>query len=421
MILQSNVGGAFIAIFVILLVLGGIALLIYFKNMVVVPFNEIHVVSRGNKIITLDGKGRYLYLRFLYGRTIIPKHVLDIEPPLIKLHDQDNLPFGVEISVKVQVTDPQKSAATLTKIDHSTVSKIVEDTVMSAARSIAFERTILDVMKKREEIEQAIYRMVADALSKLGLSAIVFDIKNIRDIEGSDVIATLERVKIAELRKNARISEASNNAQAISVEVEKDKEAKVKVEQMQREKDNARLLREQEAASRQGLVELEKLKMEEAKATTIAKINREKKLVEAQAEADAIEMQAKAASNAVRLKADAEAEAIQLRGEAESVVLKQKGEAMKDGPIAAQIEMMKILSVAQIDSAAKVAEALGQNSKIMYIPIGNGHSVLSDFLPKLDSFLQSGIPAEIIENFRHIGQLKEKEPKSKKNVLPPSD
>ncbi len=50
----------------------------------------------------------------------------------------------------------------------STVSKVVEDTVMSAARSVAMERTILDVMKKREEVELRVYEMVDDALGKLG-------------------------------------------------------------------------------------------------------------------------------------------------------------------------------------------------------------------------------------------------------------
>ena len=132
MLLQSGtdiVTGTIVTIVIVAVIF----LLCFIKSLVVVPFNEIHVVSKGKTVLTYDGKGRYYFIPFLHGRTKIPKHVLDIEPGLIKLLDQDNLPFGVEISVKVQVTDPQKSAATLTRIDHQTVSKVVEDTVMSAA------------------------------------------------------------------------------------------------------------------------------------------------------------------------------------------------------------------------------------------------------------------------------------------------
>lgn len=387
------------AIWVILIVLA-VILIWAFKSLVVVPFNEIHVISKGKSIYTYDGKGRYLYIPFLHGRTKIPKHVLDIEPGLIKLLDQDNLPFGVEISVKVQVTDPQKSAATLTRIDHQTVSKVVEDTVMSAARSIAMERNVLDIMKKREEIENAIYRMVSDALSKLGLSAIIFDIKNIRDIEGTDVISSLEKVKIAELRKNARISEAIHNNQAVSVEVEKAKESNVKSQQMKKEEDDARLIRDKEIAKQQLLVEQERLKIEEQKVSKIANIEREKKMIEAQANAEAIEIQAKASANAVKLQGEAEAEAIRQKGYAEADILLKKAEAMnaltKQGGIAGQIKILEIMSEAQIKSAEKIAEALGQNNKIMYLPMDGQTNVLASFVPKIDAILQSGIGADIM-------------------------
>jgi flotillin len=392
----DSVGGwfAFLIIFFVVL------LVLYFKSMVVVPFNEIHVVSKGKNVYEFDGKGRYAYLPFLYGRTIIPKHVLDIEPGLIKLLDQDNLPFGVEVSVKVQVTDPQKAAATLTRIDHQTVSKVVEDTVMSAARSVAMERNILNIMKKREEIEQAIYRMVADALSKLGLSAIIFDIKNITDIEGSDVIQNLEKVKIAELRKNSRVSEAIHNSEAISVEVEKLKESNVKSQRMKKEEDESRLDREKEVAQKQMLVENEKLKIQEQQTMKLIGLEREKRLAEAKAQADAVEIEAKAQASAIRMRAEAEAESIRQKGFAEADILMKKTEAMasltKQGNIAGQIKILEILTQAQVQSADKIAEALGKNNKIMYMPMDGEKDLLSTFVPKLDSILQSGIGQDLM-------------------------
>ncbi len=406
MFLQENslpVAGILIGLGVVII----IGIIVYLQKLVVVPFNEVHVISQGKKTRTYDGKGRYFFLKVIMGRTIIPKHILDIEPAMIKLHDRDNLPYGVSISVKVQVTDPQQAAASLTRIDHSTVAKVVEDTVMSAARSIAMERTILDVMKKREEVEQAVYDMVADALSKLGLSAVIFDIKDIQDYKGSNVIASLERVKVAELHKEARISEAQQNSLAEVTESEEQKKSKVKQEEMQQQEEAARLIREEEVARRQAAVENERLALAEQKETRMAEIAREKarieaearkeqKLINAQADADAIMARAESEAEAIRIKAQAEAESIQKRGEAEAEVLKKKNAAM-GGDFAGQIELMKLFSVTQVDSAAKIAEALGQNNKIMYLPTGENSNLLSNFLPNMNALMESGLPQEIID------------------------
>ena len=405
-----------------------IAIVVYFKTNVVVPFNEIHVVSKGKTIYEHDGKGRYRYFPFLHGRTIIPKHVLDIEPGLLDLHDCDNLPFGVEISIKVQVTDPQKAAATLTRIDHSTVSKVVEDTVMSAARSLAMERTIISIMKNREEIEKSVYEMVSDALAKLGLSAIIFDIKNIRDIDGRDVIGSLERVKIAELIKKARISEAIQENEAKEVETERKKSTQVKFEKMKLEEEQARLEREREVAINQMLVEQEKLKIEEQKLTRFAEIEqkkakilanakREQQLIEAQGDAEATERRAQADANAIKLAAQAEAESIRVKGIAEVDVLKEKSETLKQGSVAAQLQILEILSQAQVDSAGKIADALGKNNKIMYLPVdSNGGNILTKWLPKMEGLLQSGMLSKFVKQLTNEEPVKVIANKTKKTA-----
>lgn len=405
-----------------------IFLYVYFKTIVVVPFNEIHVVSRGKKISEYDGKGRYRFYSFFHSRTIIPKHVLDIEPGLMDLHDQDNLPFGVEISIKVQVTDPQKAAATLTRIDHNTVSKVVEDTVMSAARSVAMERTIIEIMRDREAVEKAVYNMVAESLAKLGLSAIIFDIKNILDIEDQDVIGSLERVKIAELKRNARISEAIQDNEAREVEVERNKATEVKIQTMKLEEEQARLTKEKQMAIEQMMVETELLKIEEQKMTRLASIekekttilaqaNRDKQMLEAQGAADAVRLAAQAESESVKMRAEAEAESIRMKGLAEAEILKKKSEALKQGSYAGQIKVLEILSQAQVDTAGKIAEALGANNKIIYLPMDGKSNLLSSLIPKLDGVLQSGMLDELVRQLKSkplptVKDLKLESPKS---------
>jgi regulator of protease activity HflC (stomatin/prohibitin superfamily) len=385
---------------------------VYFKSLVVVPFNEVHVISRRQRVTQYDGKGRYTYFKLIHGRTIIPKFVLDIEPPLIKLHDQDKLPFGVEISVKVQVTDPPKAASTLTRIDHATISKVVEDTVMSASRSIAMERTILEIMKEREEIENAIYQMVSDALNKLGLSPIIFDIKNIRDIEGSDVIANLERVKIAELRKDARISEAKQNSEATIIEVEKRKNSLVKAENMKQEEEHARLDREKMVAEENLAVEERRLQIRQQNEERISEIEKRKKLLIAQAEAEAVKLRAQAEADAIRLKLEAEADGIRLKGLAEAEAIQKKAEAMREyNDVSSNLKVIEILANAQIESSTQVAKAIGQNNKIMYLPM-NGDGMFSGIIPKMDALLQSHIVqdglAEVVEGLKGATKGKNK-------------
>jgi len=387
--------------------------IVWLKTICVVPFNEIHVVSRGKRISEYDGKGRYRFYNFFHSRTIIPKHVLDIEPGLMDLHDSENLPFAVEISIKVQVTDPQKAAATLTRIDHNTVSKVVEDTVMSAARSVAMERNIIEIMKDREAVEKAMYNMVAESLAKLGLSAIIFDIKNILDIEDQDVIGSLERVKIAELKRNARISEAIQNNEAREVEVERNKATEVKIQKMMLEEEQARLVKEKEMAIEQMKVETELLKIEEQKMTRLASIEKEKaiilataerdkKMLAAQGAADAIKLAAQAEAESIRLRSAAEAESIRMKGLAEAEILKKKSEALKKGSYAGQIKVLEILAQAQVETAGKIAEALGANNKIMYLPMDGkkGNNLLSSLLPKLDGVLQSGMLDDLVRQLK---------------------
>ena len=178
---------------------------------------------------------------------------------------------------------------------------------------------------------------------------------------------------------------------------------------MKLEEEQARLAREREVSARQMLVEQEKLNIEEQKLTRFAEIEqkkarilaeakREQRLIEAKSEAEATERRAQAEANAIKLAAEAEAESIRVRGIAEVEVLKEKSEALKQGSVAAQLQIIEILSQAQVDSAGKIADALGKNNKIMYLPVdNNGGNILTKWLPKMEGLLQSGMLSKFVK------------------------
>ena len=150
-----------ITLIITLSVIGTIVLIVvgivWVSSVVVVPPNEAHVVVSKTKRRLFDGQGRYHFYRLFNRRIILPKEVIDVDIPDIRLHDMDNLPLVVRISCKVQIKNPSKAAETLGREVHETLRRIVDDTVQSSARTICMQKAILTIMREREQIEEGIY------------------------------------------------------------------------------------------------------------------------------------------------------------------------------------------------------------------------------------------------------------------------
>ncbi|MHA1275548.1 MAG: SPFH domain-containing protein [Candidatus Helarchaeota archaeon] len=276
-----------------------------------------------------------------------------------------NLPFQLEISCKIQVKDPNKAAESLGMIDEMHLKRITEDTVMSSARSICMQMEILTIMREREEVESAIYKLIVDSLMKLGLEPIIFDIKNISDAKESTVIKDFERVKSAELRKEARISESVHLSEAEIMESERHKMSQVKHENDLMEEEKAKIQKEMMIAEKSRELVEKKMAIKEEEIRRAAEIQKEKLRLEAEAEAEAI-----------RLKAEAEADAIKLTAEAEAAGIKEKAKALEEyqkaGESGMKIKSLEILADAMVRSSENVATALKTNSKLIMLGGGNG-------------------------------------------------
>ena len=197
------------------------------------------------------------------------------------------------------------------------------------------------------------------------------------------------------------------------------------------EEEQARLERERDVSTNQMLVEQEKLKIEEQKLTRFAEIEqkkakilaeakKEQRLIEAQAEAEATQKKAEADAKAIKLAAEAEAEGIRVKGLAEVEVLQKKSEALKQGSVAAQLQILEILSQAQVDSAGKIADALGKNNKIMYLPVdNNGGNILTKWLPKMEGLLESGMLSKFVKQLTTEAPIKTITNKSKRTAKVP--
>ena len=368
-----------------------IFVIVWLRSIVVVPPNQAHVVVSKSKKRIYDGMGRYMYFKLLHRRIIIPKEVLDVDIPDIRLHDMNNLPFVVKISCKVKVKDPFKAAETLGNNVYQGLRRIVDDTVQSSARTVCMQKEILSIMREREVIEEAIYSSLTSSFMKLGLEPIIFDIKDIEDAENSDVIKNLERVKSAELHKDARIAEATQIALAEKVEAEKHKDAKVVQENMMLKEKEAEIGKEKFVADETQELVTKRMMVKELEIKRAAEIEREKEVVLANAKAEA-----------VRIEAEGEAEAIRLKAEAEAAGIRAKAKALEEyqkaGEKGFKMKSLELIVDGMVQSSKEMAEGLKQNSKLIMMGgggDGSGNS-LTGLIPLVEFLKETGIIKDVM-------------------------
>ncbi|MFX0138450.1 MAG: SPFH domain-containing protein, partial [Candidatus Hodarchaeota archaeon] len=283
-----------------------------------------------------------------------------------------NLPLVVRISCKVQIKNPIKAAETLGRDVYETLRRIVDDTVQSSARTICMQKPILTIMREREIIEEGIYSSLTGSFVKLGLEPIIFDIKDIKDDEDSTVIRDLERVKSAELDKNARIAEATNDAEAKDVEIEKEKYVAIQSEELVQKK----------------------MIVKELQIKRDAEIERQKELVLANAKAEAKLIEAEAEAKAIQSKAEAEAAGIRAKAKA----LEEYNQAGEEG---LKMKALELIVEGMIQSSKEIAVGLKQNSKVIIMGGGNhGSNSLMNLIPMAEFLKESEIIKNIVKEFR---------------------
>ncbi|NHI94174.1 MAG: hypothetical protein EAX96_16910, partial [Candidatus Lokiarchaeota archaeon] len=338
-----------------------------------------------------DGQGRYVFWKLLNRRIIIPKEVLDVDIPDIRLHDKDNLPFVVKISCKVQVKEPIRAAETLGNNVYEGLRRIVDDTVQSSARTTCMQKEILAIMREREDIEDSIYSSLTKSFMKLGLEPIIFDIKDIEDAEGSSVIKNLERVKSAELTKTARIAEATQYSLAQKVEAEKHKDARVVEEQMAQAEKEAEIEKEKFVADQTEELVTKRMRIKELEIKRAAEIEREKEIVLANAKAEAVRIAAEGDAKAVQLKAEAEAAGIR----AKALALEEYKKAGEQG---FKMKSLELLVDGMIQSSKEMAVGMKDNSKIIMMG-GQGNSgsgSITSLIPFVEILKETGIIKDIV-------------------------
>jgi flotillin len=367
-----------------------VVLLIYILRLRrIVPTNVVHIVQRGNTTTSYGvGKTSNVYYEWpswlpRIGVTVreLPVSNFDIDLRKYEAYDKDRVPFVVDVKAFFHIANTNVAAEKVESF-HELKGQL-ENVVQGAVRSILAKSKLEEIMEERSIFGEKFTSMVNSDLKNWGVESIKnIELMDVRDTEGSHVIAQIMAKRMSAIDKESRIEVALNRQQAEQAELDAEQEISVK------RADTERIAGEANAKSRQaigvaeakslevsGIAEQQSLmKIAEANKTTEekkmevirvnqvkqAEINKESEIIDAEKQQRRIEIQAAADKFRIETEAAANleskrrsAEGIEAEGTAEAKIIAAKGKS--------EAEALKAEQLASVTAQTELAKEIGEN------------------------------------------------------------
>lgn len=362
----------------LIIIVGGTILLnMLFRT--VVPTNTVHIVQRKKKTTSygtnMEGGNVYMvwpsWVPFI-GITKVEYPVSNFNLNLkdYAAYDKDRVPFTIDITAFFRISDTNKAAQRISNFKelHDQLEKIVQ----GAVRKILASVDINQVMTERSTFGDKFTEEVRTELSNWGVEPVKsMELMDIRDADGSKVIANIMAKKQSHIQMESRIEVAANMQKAETAEIEakqavdiraqeaaeqvgkrtaeKDKAVGIATEQAQQEiKEQAKITAEKDMAVKQ-VAQVRQAEITMAEQVVAAEQDKKTRITKAEGERDAAEKLAEA----TRLKGKGEADAQQAKLLAEAEGLRASAMAKADGE--------KAMQMAPIDAQVTLAKEIGAN------------------------------------------------------------
>ncbi len=309
----------------------------------IVPVNEAHIRIMNNKkevFSSRTGKSAYWVVPFVTKLHKLPLSNLAIPTDNIKLNDINMAKFICDIMCFVNIDNIELAVERLS-LTHVTTELGFDDdrlssdfrTIMeSIGRTVAAKQTILDIYMNRQALVDAITKEVSSVFPKWGITLVNLELKHIKDAEGSSIISDIERLRAAEIRRDADIKVATTERESKIAQAE----AQEAYKKREIQKDQAIEI------ARQDALLLTQRKTAEA---NIQAVDAKRKLEVGQAEINAM---------AAKIKVEQEAEAQKIKFTTES-----EGQAKQIIAVGqATADMIKAKLMAEAEGQLKIAEAM---------------------------------------------------------------
>ncbi len=378
----------------------------------IVPANEAHVrimfdkkelvmsrdagVKPGAEAGGKPNRPSYWVVPFVTRVHKLPLTNIRIDVPDVKLNDKNMAKFLCDIVCFVNIKDPLLAAE---RTDITITEKRYEDPAIkmlsadfqaimeSIGRTTATKQSILDIYMDRTNLDNAVTAEVEKVFPQWGLQLVDLEIKDLKDVSESTIIADIERKIAAQINADARVKVAEETRRAEVVEAEQKRASRFRQAEMEEEARKREIAKDREVA----IAEQEREKMEAKKTTEanaekveakrkievgFADVDRESTVKRAEGTKSKLEIEAKGIAAKTFTEGEAEAKIVKLKKVAEAEGIERLAEAQKQFDEAAtRIQFINANKEVGMEYAKAYQQLI--NSSTINIVAGSTQEVMS--------------------------------------------
>ena len=354
-----------------------IGVMIKFRR--VVPTNMVHIVQSSKKT-TSYGKGKasgntYYEIPaaipvFGVKVTEFPESIFQVSLNDYEAYDNARLPFKVDVSAFFRV-DSAETAAQRVATFNELLGQI-QDLLRGSVRRILATANLEDIMQERSTYGQQFTDEVKLQISEWGVLPVkTIEFMDIRDANGSRVIADIMLKEQSRIQMESRVKVAENNREAEEKEIEAQRQVELQKQDAEQqvglrtaEKDRTVGIAEEKARQEiqeQAKVTAEK-NMEVVRVESVKKAEIAKDVAKVKADQDkTVATVAAEAQKQVQItNADAQKESATRIADADLYAAQKSAEGIKVEGIA-KAEAEKAMLLAPVDTQITLAKEIGEN------------------------------------------------------------
>ncbi|NHC15397.1 flotillin family protein [Motilibacter deserti] len=384
------------AIVTVLLLVG----LVYAKNYVKVPPNQVAVFTGRGRLRTVRGGARFR-VPVIERVDIMQLEPFNVEARVENVYSTNGVPVNVTAVGLIRFGSTEEAIATaverfLTSDRHSMHNQVAE-ILAGNMRSIVSQMTVEELNSNRDELKRRVVDEAEAAFEPIGMQLDVLTIQTISDTNG--YLEALGQTRIAEVKRDAEIGQANARRDAMIRAASADREgrtaeaeAATQIAQAERERDlelariSALVEAERSRAAQAGpLAEAEARKavivaevaierqrqeaqiaVEEQRALRAEQAQRADVTVPAEARRQAAVIDAQGLREAVIARAEADARQRELQGQSDARARTYVAEAkQRELEAEAQGERARLLARADGEQALLLAQAEGEKARLL--------------------------------------------------------
>ena len=353
----------------------------------IVPANEVHIVQFSKETVVYgkdvaNGKGNsyYEFPEWIpslgVSVTVLPASVFKLSLDNYEAYDKDRLPFVVDIVSFFRIEN--FSLASSRVLSYNELREQLLGIVQGAVRSILAKEDLENIMSERNKYGNMFTDEVASQLKEWGVEPVKnIELMDIRDLQGSEVIANIMKKKKSQIEMESRVTVAENTRKAKEAEItanqavalaqqDANRQVGLREAEVTQEVGIANEKSNQEIQAQAKITAEKEMEVEKVRTVQAAEIQKEADIVNANANKQTITINAAAAvakaeadKQVIVFNAEANKQKIELQADADLKVATNTAKGV-EATGKANAEAEKLMKQAQVAGDIQLAEKIGE-------------------------------------------------------------